>query len=160
MTERFIITPENPATTDAAGLLNELSDSLTKITGASGQASFDLSDVSGPRAIFVIARNVAGVPVGCGALRPLSETVAEVKRMYSKQSGAGRAILKYLETQALALNYKELRLETRRVNEFAANFYRRNGFREIPNYGKYIGNPLAVCFGKIIIKTEQNRRFI
>lgn len=152
MTSEFVITPEDPGTTDAAGLLNELSDSLAKITGASGKASFDVSDVGGPRAIFVVARNRHDETIGCGALRPLSETVAEVKRMYSKQSGAGRAILKYLETRALEMNYKELWLETRRVNEEAVNFYRRNGFGEIPNYGKYTGRAEAICFGKILIK--------
>ena len=152
MTETFTITTENPESADAIFLLNRLSESLTEITGASGEASFDVSDVFAPRAVFVIARNEAGEAVGCGALRPLSEETGEIKRMFSKQRGAGHAVLKYLEAKAFEMNYKELRLETRRVNEYAVNFYLRNGFHPIPNYGKYIGRPDAICFAKFLIK--------
>ena len=152
MTAAFIITPENPASAEAARLLNELSVRLAEITGASGEASFDVSDVTQPRSVFVVARNDAGEAVGCGALRPVSDEIAEIKRMFSKQSGAGKAILEYLETKAFELNYKELWLETRRANRYAVNFYLRNGFTTIPNYGKYIGNPGAICFAKILIK--------
>lgn len=152
MTAAFIITPEDPASADATLLLNELSAQLSEITGASGEASFDVSDVTQPRSVFVVARNKTGQPVGCGALRPVSGEIAEIKRMFSKRRGAGKAILQYLETKACELNYKELWLETRRVNRYAVNFYLRNGFTTIPNYGKYIGNPGAICFAKILIK--------
>ena len=152
MTTQFIITPENPESGDAIGLLNELSESLTSITGNSGSASFDATDVSVPRSLFVVARNMEQKAVGCGALRPISNDVAEIKRMYSNERGAGSAILKYLETKAFEMNYREVWLETRRVNEYAVNFYLRHGFQPIPNYGKYLGNPDAICFAKTLIK--------
>jgi len=66
------ITPEDPASTAAAGLIDALSETLARITGDSGKSSFDANDVRGTRALFVVARDAAGKPVGCGALRPLA----------------------------------------------------------------------------------------
>lgn len=150
MKNSFTIEPENPESGDATSLLTELSQKLAEITGNDGKASFDISEMLAPRSLFVVAKNKNEKAVGCGAIRPVSVKVAEIKRMYSKEKGAGAAILNYLETKAFEFGYKEVRLETRRVNEYAVNFYLRNGFRQIPNYGKYADRPDAVCFSKIL----------
>jgi N-acetylglutamate synthase-like GNAT family acetyltransferase len=95
-------------------LLEGLSKLLESITGDSGKGSFNLSDVCVPRALFVIARNQNGEAVGCGAIRPIGENIAEVKRMYAKirGMGIGTEILTYLEIQAQKLRYSALWLET------------------------------------------------
>jgi GNAT superfamily N-acetyltransferase len=144
------VAPEDPSSPDASALLEELSDTLCAITGDSGKSSFDTNDVCVINARFVIARDLYGNAVGCGAFRPLQENVAEVKRMYSRRgtSGVGAAILLFLETEALKLGYAALRLETRVINERAVNFYERRGYMRIPNFGKYAGNAKAVCFEK------------
>jgi ribosomal protein S18 acetylase RimI-like enzyme len=154
MTDRFVIKAENPESEDAFQLLRELSRKLALITGNSGKASFNFADVSVPRSLFVIARNKNNEAVGCGAIRRISGEIAEVKRMYAKREtkGVGTAILNHLERQAFESGYRHLRLETRRVNEYAVNFYLRRGFAPIPNYGKYIERPDAVCLGKILTK--------
>lgn len=146
----FIIKPENPESDEATSLLTELSQKLAETTGNDGKSSFDISGMFAPRSLFVVAKNKNEKAVGCGAIRPISDEIAEIKRMYSKEKGVGTAVLKYLETKAFEFGYKELRLETRRVNEYAVNFYLKNGFRQIPNYGKYSGRPEAVCFSKIL----------
>lgn len=147
---RIRVTVEDPVTTDAALLLDELSDQLSLITGSSGKASFDVNDVRGDRALFVVARDGDGKPVGCGALRPLEHDVAELKRMYSRRTvpGIGTAVLAHLEAQAQQLGYAALRLETRAVNTRAVTFYERLGYARIANFGKYVGRPEAVCFEK------------
>lgn len=144
------ITPEDPGSPDCALLMDELSTVLEQITGSSGAASFDADDVRGPMACFVVARDAAAVAQGCGALRPLEPGVAEIKRMYARRgsSGVGTAVLAYLERQAAALGYQAIWLETRLVNRRAVDFYTARGYVRIANYGKYIGNPLAVCFEK------------
>lgn len=145
------IVDADPATPDAVVLLAELSTVLSALTGASGNASFDLADVRDPRACFVLAC-IDGVAVGCGALRPLSPYVAELKRMYARPgSGAGSALLAHLEARASGLGYREVRLETRRVNVRAVRFYERHGYRRIDNYGRYAGVAAAVCFGKSLM---------
>ena len=144
------ISREDAGAADAVALMAELSTALAATTGDSGNASFDADDVRGPTACFAVARDAAGVALGCGAFRPLQAGVAEIKRMYARHgtSGVGSAMLGFLEDQAVALGYQALWLETRLVNRRAVDFYEKHGYRRIANYGKYIGNPLAVCFEK------------
>lgn len=141
---------EDPAAADSVALMDELSTALEAITGDGGRASFDVEDVRGPMACFVVARDDHGTAVGCGALRPLEPGVAEIKRMYARHgtSGVGSAVLRYLEEEAVAMGYQAVWLETRLVNRRAVDFYEARGYTRIANYGKYIGNPLAVCFEK------------
>lgn len=148
--KEITISAESPFSTEAISLLNELSKCLQDITGDNGNSSFDANDVCNGKAIFVIARNQSGKAIGCGAFRPMNETTAEVKRMYAKEEGMGigNKILSYLECQAVDMGYKFLRLETRIVNTKAVLFYRHNGYKEIPNYGKYENNINAICFEK------------
>ncbi|WP_284197076.1 GNAT family N-acetyltransferase [Chitinimonas prasina] len=144
------IQAEDPASLDAQLLMDELSAVLAHITGDSGRASFDPDDVRAANAAFVVARNNTGQAVGCGAFRPLGDGIAEIKRMYSRpgHQGVGSAILAHLEERARTLGYQTLWLETRKVNERAVGFYRARGFQTIDNYGKYVGNTKAICFGK------------
>lgn len=144
------ILEESPATPDAAALLEELSDALQAITGSSGRASFDPEDVQGPRALFAVARDGQGRALGCGALRPLAQDIAEIKRVYARTGGAGvgSAILAHLERRAREMGYRAIWLETRAVNHNAVRFYEKHGYHRIENYGKYAGRAEAVCFEK------------
>jgi GNAT superfamily N-acetyltransferase len=147
------ITAEDPGSFDSLELMKELSMKLAEITGDGGQSSFDPDDVRAPNACFVIARNIQGQAVGCGAFRPLHNGVAELKRMYSRPGnyGVGSAVLAFLEAEAKTLGYQALWLETRVVNQRAVSFYERSEYAKIPNFGKYIGNTKAVCFEKWLI---------
>lgn len=143
--------PVDPDCDAARGLIAELDAALAAICGDSGAQSFDANDVRGPRSVFLVARDAAGLAVGCSALRPLEGDVAEVKRMYAQPgSGAGVQLLGELERRALQFGYREVWLETRRVNVRAVAFYERHGYRVIPNYGKYVGREDAVCLGKVL----------
>ena len=139
----------DPAGLDAQALMEELSATLAGITGSSGKASFAQDDAG---VLFVVARADDGALLGCGALRPLQDGVGdgvgEIKRMYARPGtrGVGAAILRHLEAQG----YRELWLETRKVNSRAVNFYLKHGYSVTPNYGNYIGRPEAVCFRKIL----------
>lgn len=148
--EKITIRLENPYSEAATHLMDELSASLHTITGDSGKSSFDLNDVCIPRSAFVIARSVTGEALGCGAIRPIDEGIAEVKRMYSKikRNGLGGQILEYLERHAMNLGYSALCLETRKMNQAAVSFYLHHGYSIIPNYGRYIGRSEAICFEK------------
>ena len=147
------IIEKNPNEPDAIFLMEELSETLEIITGASGKNSFNSEDVCVPRSLFVIAYDKKDEAVGCGAIRPIDENIAEVKRMFAKvkTKGVGTQILSYLEMKAKKLGYSSLWLETRLINERAVSFYRRRGYSEIPNYGKYINNLEAICFEKKLI---------
>ena len=145
----FAIAPADPDSADSRVLLAELGAALAAMTGSDGTASFDAKDVRGERACFLIARAADGQAVGCGALRPLGDSVAELKRMYARPgSGAGHSILDELERAARGFGYTEVWLETRRMNARAVAFYEKHGYCIIPNYGKYVGRPEAICLGK------------
>jgi GNAT superfamily N-acetyltransferase len=144
------VSNEDPGSPDSHTLMAELGAVLQAITGSSGSANFDVNDVRTDGARFAVARTAEGVAVGCGAFRPFAAGVAEIKRMYARpgQRGVGSAILAHLETEAVALGYATLCLETRLINTRAVAFYEARQYQRILNYGKYVGNPLAACFQK------------
>lgn len=140
--------PEDSA--EAQLLMTQLSATLQQITGDSGGSSFNPHDLRHPRACFAVARDHHGATLGCGAFRPLSAEVAELKRMYAAASsrGIGSALLLFLESEARGCGYQQIWLETRRINQRAVSFYLRHGYQPIENYGRYVGNQAAVCLGK------------
>ncbi|EOD77782.1 putative acetyltransferase [Grimontia indica] len=132
---------------DFTSLIDELNVSLGNVTGDSGESSFvaDDFDLSCDGCIVVYFGNEA---VACGVFRFHSDQTCELKRMYSNCSGAGVFLLRELEKLAANKGYQYAVLSTRRVNQKAVEFYRRNGFEEIESYGKYVGLERSICMGK------------
>jgi GNAT superfamily N-acetyltransferase len=130
-------------------LLEDLSNNLGVRFGNDGKDSFQEWQNDNPKYLFAMACENSEI-IGCGAFRPISENVAELKRMYSKykRKGIGMRILTFLEAKAKEENYTEIWLETRKKNSEACHFYLNNGYKQIDNYGKYINNTEAICFGK------------
>lgn len=142
----------SPNDPEVQPLIEALSNNLESRFGSSGKNSFQNWEFDNSQYVFVkcIIENEV---VGCGALRPLSNEIAEIKRMYSKYSrkGIGNQILSYLENKAMNLGFSKIYLETRKLNAEACSFYLKNNYDVIPNYGKYVNNNLAICFGKNLI---------
>ncbi len=132
-------------------LIEALSNELGLRFGDTGKNSFQQWDDGNEKFVFIKAICNDEV-VGCGAIRPISDEIAEVKRMYSKynRQGIGKSVLIFLENKARELGYKEIWLETRKLNLEACSFYVKNGYKEIPNFGKYVGKENAICFGKLL----------
>jgi GNAT superfamily N-acetyltransferase len=112
----------------------------------------DPSEVTAGRGVFLIVYDNEE-PVGCGALRLLDPTTAELKRMYispdRRGNGLGRRLVEALESEARDLGVNRLVLETgiRQTATFA--LYRSSGFRPIPLFGDYCLSPeTSVCLGK------------
>lgn len=103
------------------------------------------------RGAFVIARD-DGRAVGCGAIRLIDPTLAEVKRMYvepdQRGKGVGSSVLENLESVARQLGVKRLVLETGVYQEAAIALYRRAGFIEVDCWGEYASSPTSICFAK------------
>jgi GNAT superfamily N-acetyltransferase len=97
--------------------------------------------------VVVVARDDDGTPLGCGALRALGNGVAEVKRMYvvpaARGRGVSRAVLGALEDAARAHAWTTLRLETGPRQPEAIGLYVSSGYRPIPAFGAYVGDPDA-----------------
>lgn len=139
----------NPSDEKVAAIIEELSINLYLRFGSDGKNSFTDWQYNNPEFIFVIAEFEDEI-VGCGAIRPTSNNTGEVKRMYSKFPGKkiGQTILAFLEEKAKTIGYTDLILETRIKNQEAIQFYQKQGYNTIPNYGKYIDRPEAICLGK------------
>ncbi len=106
------------------------------------------------RGIYLIA-HVDAVAVGMGALRPLEEHSAEVRRLYvlpsHRRLGVARLILAELERQALHFGYHVLRLETGDRQQAALRLYEACGFRRIEAFAPYTDDPTSVCFEKSMV---------
>lgn len=95
-----------------------------------------------------------GVPVGCGAIKPFGEGVAEVKRMYvlptHRGQGVAGLILAELEGWSRELGFTICILETARDFNDAIALYTKHGYHPTPNYGPYVGVENSVCFRKAL----------
>lgn len=108
--------------------------------------------------VFLLARDRAtGSPVACGALRPLGEGSAQIKRMFvlpeHRGRGLARLVLAELELQARVLGWLRLRLETGRRQPEAVALYADAGYARIQNYGPAAGAPESICFEKVLEPT-------
>jgi GNAT superfamily N-acetyltransferase len=93
------------------------------------------------------------VAVGCGAVRRLDETTAEIKRMYVDPSvrgrGIGRALVEALEREARLVGVTTIVLETGTRLASAIKLYATMGYAHIPLFGEYLSSPnTSLCFGK------------
>jgi GNAT superfamily N-acetyltransferase len=149
MTKKLFLKTANPNDEKVLAIIEELSANLYLRFGSDGKNSFTDWEYNNSKYLFVVAE-IDNEIVGCGAIRPISESIGEVKRMYSKypRKKIGQSILAYLEEIALKSGCTELILETRIKNSEATQFYKKQGYKVIPNYGKYIDRPEAICFGK------------
>jgi ribosomal protein S18 acetylase RimI-like enzyme len=76
-----------------------------------------------------------GQIVAMGALKRVSDTTAEIKRMRVHpnhlRKGFGQAVLSALEEKARYLGYTKLILDTTALQTAAQKFYLKNGYEEI-----------------------------
>lgn len=149
MTHNISIKIVNPNDEKVLAIVDELSANLYLRFGSDGKNSFTDWEYNNSKFLFVTAE-IEHEIVGCGAIRPIDANLGEVKRMYSKYPGKkiGQTILAFLENKAKEIGYSDLVLETRLKNDTAIQFYQKQGYNVIPNYGKYIDRPEAICLGK------------
>jgi len=100
----------------------------------------------------VVAYNKKENLVGCGAIKKYSREEAEIKRMFVpsifRGKGIATQILKELENWSRELNFKKTILETLKEKQYAIQFYKKNEYQEISNFGNYITAENSICFAK------------
>ncbi|GAB2963447.1 GNAT family N-acetyltransferase [Hymenobacter coalescens] len=151
MPQSLYLVASHPDAPEARPLIDALSADLDMRFGSDGRDSFQDWQADDAKHVFLLVCN-DDEAVGCGAVRPISESIGEVKRMYAKypRQGIGRAMLAGLEAAAWQAGYAELWLETRVANEAACRFYLKRGYRRIANYGRYVGRDNSACFGRYL----------
>jgi len=102
----------------------------------------------------VVAYTENEVPVGCGGIKEFSKTEIELKRMYVPPAYRGKGIasmvLNALENWAYELNYTKCILETLHKKTYAIAFYKKNNYKQTPNFGDYVKAKNSICFAKPI----------
>lgn len=77
------------------------------------------------------------IPIGCGGIKEYSNSIMEIKRMYTKPNYRGQGIasniLLSLENWAIELGYSSTVLETLKAKESVISMYSKNGYEIIPN---------------------------
>jgi putative acetyltransferase len=100
-------------------------------------------DYAPPRGRLLLAMD-GEVSAGCIAMRPLSEEICEMKRLYVRPgyraAGLGRQLVERIITEATSAGYHWMYLDTLPVMDRAQRLYKDLGFIEIH---PYIHNPIA-----------------
>jgi ribosomal protein S18 acetylase RimI-like enzyme len=90
-----------------------------------------------PRGMLLLARNDTDV-VGCVAVRPLDEQIAEMKRLYVRPAGRGSGLGRTLAEAAIDFaarnGYARMRLDTLPQMQRAQELYKTLGFVTIEPY--------------------------
>jgi len=147
------ITPEHPATADAAALIAELDAHLEPLYPSASRHGFSVQKLIAESVAFFVIR-VDGTPAGCGGLKLFGAEYGEVKRMYLRPAfrgqGLARLLLDHLADYAKSHGIAVLRLETGIHQHAAIGLYERAGFRRIPPFGEYRDDPVSRCYEKRI----------
>jgi len=101
----------------------------------------ELADLPGqycsPRGCILLAE-YENRPAGCVALRPLSDEICEMKRLYVRPKfrglGIGRALAKAIIEQARKIGYTLMRLDTVPTMKVARALYQSLDFKQISQY--------------------------
>lgn len=141
------IAVETPLQDDVRALISALNDYLLPLSPIEFQFKMTVAEMAAADTTVFIARDAAGVAIGCGALKAHSPAFGEVKRMYTRPDrqgqGIGTAILNAIETQARQMGLAKLMLETGEGPGFDAacrlyesrGFIRRGAYLDYPDSG-------------------------
>lgn len=144
---------------DVAVLFRAYARSLPVDLGAQGFEQ-ELASLPGayapPSGALLIARDGAGTAAGCVAMRALSPTVCEMKRLYvtsqARGDGLGAALVHSIVAAAAANGYRQMKLDTLPHMQSALALYRRFGFEEIAPYGNH-AYPGIICLSLTLNRT-------
>lgn len=140
---------ENP---DFISLCEKLDIALGNIIGADRQKEkYDrLNQRNDIHDVIVIYKD--NVPVGCGAYKFYDDETVELKRIYINESergiGLSKELVRRLEADARIAGYRYAILETGYLLSNAVELYKAMGYKQIPNFGPYVGNDESLCMRK------------
>lgn len=142
---------ESPLQDDVRALVAELNDYLLQLTPPEYCSHLTVEQMAGPDVTVWVARD-GGEAIGCGALKRHDTRIAEVKRMFTREShrgqGIGRRILGEILNSALDEGFEELVLETGDRHHAAWAVYEKAGFMRCGPVLDYPDSEFSVFYHK------------
>lgn len=142
---------ESPDQPGVRALIGELDAYLYSLYPAENVYALDMNSLLHPSVLFAVARDGAGVAVGCGAI-VMKPEYGEVKRMYvspqARGQGLARRLIDALENKAMEQGCRIFMLETGPTQPEALGLYERLGYRCRGPFGDYPEDPLSVFMQK------------
>lgn len=136
---------------DLRNLIEELDNYLSTLYPENCIHKVNLDTAEKDNVIFLLAYKDSKA-IGCVALRPLNDSVCEMKRMYviEKERGKGYSSILCIEIENIAKKkgFGRILIETGHEQPEAIGLYKKHGYKSIPKFGEYIGDPSSVCFAK------------
>ena len=143
----------SPRLAEARELIAQLDAHLNSLYPPERNYLLDVESLCSAEVTFFLAR-CDGRVAGCGAVRRLDASSAEVKRMYVQPRfrgrGIGLAVLQALEARARELGVRRLLLETGTGQPEALALYERHGYRRREPYGEYRDESSSVFMEKLL----------
>ena len=162
------IATESPRQPEVERLLDASSAYAQSLYPPESNFLLDLATLERPEVSFYVARigeraaGIAALVVESGAATAGEQRPAagELKRMFVDTSARGRgvagALLTRIEADAAARGIREIVLETGDLHHSAQSLYTRHGYRQVPQFGQYVGEPHSVCFAKPLAGVERS----
>jgi putative acetyltransferase len=145
---------EHPDADGVGDLLRSGDEYGLSLYPAESYYALDPASLSHPDVRLFVAR-IDGAAVGIAAFvlgNGADVGTAELKRMFVREdtrgTGVATRLLAELERTASALGVTRLLLETGPKQPEAIALYEKHGYRSIPSFGRYAGDPLSLCFSK------------
>lgn len=131
-------------------LVKELDLYLSSVNGEADEFFKQFNTLNSLKHVIVIYKERKAI--ACGAFKNYNTSTVEIKRMYvkpnSRRGGVASILLKELETWAREIGFSTCVLETAEAMNDAVSFYKKNGYKSIPNYDQYKGVKTSRCFEK------------
>lgn len=175
----YTIEPRHYLDPDVTRMVEEVQAEYVELYGGPDAAEVDPAEFAPPNGLFLVAfddpgldapgldepglddpRLGAAVPVAMGGWRRLTDTAAEIKRMYvarpARRRGLGRLVLAELERTAAEAGIARLVLNTGPEQPAAIAMYVQAGYEPSAGFGHYACHPDALFYAKDLAVTARS----
>jgi putative acetyltransferase len=149
------ITVDDLSGPEIAAFLTAHVEEMRSVSPPESKHALDLDALRAPDITFWSVKD-AGMIVGCGALKRLAVSHAELKSMRTapavKRSGIASRLLAHIIVEAAAMGFAQVSLETGSAPFFepARRLYEKFGFTYCEPFSDYILDPHSVFMEKIL----------
>lgn len=153
MDDNITIAEADAASPEAKQMIDALWSHIQTCYGFTAPNPIDITSYTAAKAGFWLARNGEG-PVGSIALVPLSDKETELDIMYVIPSyrgkGVAHSLMQMAEQFARENGFSIIKLRAGAPQPDALRFYGKEGFKQVPVFGRWVFDETAICLAKEI----------